>query len=89
MRAGEIASKLREALGPKALRIETPTERRVFLTVKEEDLEDAMKAVMGLAREARFSRLPGHLLDLRLDPRAPSWHGEEAKRFLNIYAIIN
>ena len=54
MRAGEIASKLKEALGPKILKIEAPTERRVFLTVKEEDLEDAMKAVMGLAREARF-----------------------------------
>ncbi len=54
MRAGEIASRLREILGPKALRIETPTERRVFLTARAGDLEDVMRAVMGLAREARF-----------------------------------
>ena len=54
MRAEEVAGKLREALGPKALRLETPTERRVFLTVAVEDLEDAVKAVLGLSREARF-----------------------------------
>lgn len=57
MRAEEVARKLREALGPKIRALETPTERRVFLTVEEEDLEDAMRAIFGLAREARFMTL--------------------------------
>ena len=54
MRAEEVVSKLKEALGPKIIEIKATTPRRVFLTVREEDLEDAMKAVMGLMREARF-----------------------------------
>ncbi|RLI11187.1 hypothetical protein DRO33_04495 [Candidatus Bathyarchaeota archaeon] len=54
MRAEEIAAKLREALGPKVVKLETPKPRRVFLTVREEDLEDAMKAVFDLSPEARF-----------------------------------
>ncbi len=54
MRAEEVAGRLREALGPKVVALEAPTPKRVFLTVSEEDLEDAMRAVMGLAKEARF-----------------------------------
>ncbi len=54
MRAEEAASKLKEALGDKIIRLETPTERRVFITVDEEYLEDAVRAVFGLHPEARF-----------------------------------
>jgi len=57
MRAEEAASRLKEALGDKVLKLETPTERRVFLTIDEEYLEDAMKAVFGLHPDARFMTL--------------------------------
>ena len=57
MRAEEVMGKLREALGPKAIRLEAPTPKRVFLTVRVEDVRDALKAVLGLMREARFMTL--------------------------------
>ena len=57
MRAEDVVGKLREALGPRAVRLEAPIPRRVFLTVKAEDLRDAVKATLGLMREARFMTL--------------------------------
>ena len=57
MRAEEVVGKLREALGPKAIRLEAPTPKRVFLTVRVKDVRDALKAVLGLMREARFMTL--------------------------------
>jgi len=57
MSASEIAEKLKASLGYKLIKIETPTERRVFLTIEKENLEDAMKAVFDLSREARFMTL--------------------------------
>jgi len=57
MNVSEIISRLKEGLGDKIVKIETPIDRRVFLTVKEEDLEDAMKAVFDLSRETRFMTL--------------------------------
>ena len=57
MRAEDVIGKLREALGPRAVRLEAPIPRRVFLTVKAEDLRDAVKATLGLMREARFMTL--------------------------------
>ena len=65
MEAREIARRLEEELGPKALKIETPADRRVFLTVRGEDLEDAMKAVLGLSGRARFMTISA--VDLGLD----------------------
>jgi len=57
MRAEEAAGKLREALGDKITKLEAPAERRVFLTVDEEYLEDAMRAVFALHPDARFMTL--------------------------------
>jgi len=57
LRAEDVIGKLREALGPRAVRLEAPIPRRVFLTVKAEDLRDAVKATLGLMREARFMTL--------------------------------
>ena len=57
MSASEIAEKLKASLGYKLIKTETPTERRVFLTIEKENLEDAMKAIFDLSREARFMTL--------------------------------
>ena len=53
MRAEEVASRLK-ALGLKALSIEVPTERRVFIAVRPEHVAEAVSAILGLMKEARF-----------------------------------
>jgi len=54
VRAEDAVSRLKETLGSRVIHIETPTSKRVFLTVGVEDLKDAVKATLNLMREARF-----------------------------------
>ena len=54
MKAEDAVSRLRETLGSRVIHIETPTSKRVFLTVGVENLKDAVKATLNLMREARF-----------------------------------